>query len=107
VANKTIKLDTIQHSEFTTYKAIGVSAEEWKNCLMEVHRNSSPAQIIRKLGFNLNEIQVVIENFEKMTQVVAILWKLEGKDQISLQDFVETVTVLRHFFRFKQVPIIG
>ncbi len=87
---------------------IGVSVKEFWACLNEIKHTGSPDKmnkIIKKLGFTLEQISIVVEENEKATQVASILWMLKGEEEVPLRDFVETIVVLRYYFR--QEPIMG
>jgi DNA-binding transcriptional MerR regulator len=108
MSEKIIHLDKIvdDGTIYTWYKLIGISLEEWNSCLREIPKKISIKAFRERLGFSLEELKEAVDAASLKplkkpwkegilrTDVIKMLWSKKTKDEITLQEFVETAILV-------------
>jgi len=92
---KKIPLDKIDHTKEELSETIGISKLEFLENVHKVYQEDKPEKLIEKLGFSANEVIEALENTQKLSEAIAMLWKNKGRTEISVKEFAQTLVLLR------------
>jgi len=91
---KKIPLDRIDHTKQEINEAIGITRLELLESVQEISSKDNPETLIKKLGFSIEEILVALNNAQKVSKAIEVLWKSRGRKEISLREFIQTFILI-------------
>jgi len=92
-----IPLDKIDHGQRAIFDAIGITKEEFEKYKKELEKTLKTE--ISELGFSETEISEACKYAEYSTEATVYLWKIRGRSEISIKEFLLTTHLVTSFMR--------